>query len=70
MKKAWILDVLSDLKAFAQVNGLPALAEQLTETADLAALEIASAEEKARLADGDDYGHRSYFGEFGESRRA
>jgi len=46
MQYGWILDVLSDLKAFAQGNGLPALAEQLGDTSILAASEI------ARLSDG------------------
>ena len=38
----WILDVLADLKAFASVNGLPALAEQLDDTTLIAAAAIAS----------------------------
>lgn len=41
MPYQWILDVLSDLKAFAQVNGLTALAEQLDDTSLVAAAEIA-----------------------------
>jgi len=41
MRYEWILDVLSDLKSFAQGNGLPALAEQLGDTSILAAAEIA-----------------------------
>jgi hypothetical protein len=41
MKYDWILDVLDDLKTFAQGNGLPALAEQLDDTSLLAAAEIA-----------------------------
>ncbi|MCV2870129.1 hypothetical protein OEW28_15980 [Defluviimonas sp. WL0002] len=40
MQYEWILDVLSDLKSFAQGNGLPALAEQLGDTAIVAAGEI------------------------------
>jgi hypothetical protein len=40
MQYQWILDVLSDLKAFAQANGLPALAEQLDDTSLVAAGEI------------------------------
>jgi hypothetical protein len=42
MRNDWILDVLTDLKAFAQANGLSALAEQLEDTALVAAAEIAS----------------------------
>lgn len=41
MQYAWILDVLTDLRAFAVQNGLPALAEQLDDTSLLAAAEIA-----------------------------
>lgn len=36
----WILDVLSDLNAFAAANGLSALAEQLDDTRLIAAAEI------------------------------
>ena len=46
MQYEWILDVLSDLKSFAQGNGLPALAEQLGDTSIVAATEI------SRLSDG------------------
>ena len=38
----WILDVLADLKSFAEANGLSLLAEQLDDTALIAATEIAS----------------------------
>ncbi len=38
----WILDVLTDLKTYAQMNGLPALAVQLDDTALVAEAEIAS----------------------------
>ena len=44
----WILDVLSDLTAFAVANGLTALAEQLDDTKLIAAAEIASLEREAR----------------------
>ncbi|MCE8537786.1 hypothetical protein KBY27_09975 [Ruegeria pomeroyi] len=43
----WILDVLSDLKTFANANGLSALAEQLDDTKIVAAAEIASKREEA-----------------------
>ncbi|MCF3593502.1 hypothetical protein LZG00_05775 [Rhodobacteraceae bacterium LMO-12] len=42
MKNDWILDVLADLKTFALSNGLPVLAEQLEDTAIVAAAELAS----------------------------
>ena len=42
MHNDWILDVLADLRSFAEVNGLPQLASHLDETTQLAATEIAS----------------------------
>jgi len=50
MAHDWILDVLADLKAYANKNGLSALAHELDETTLVAATEIASAEGKAPLA--------------------
>jgi len=43
MANDWILDVLSDLKAFANKNGLSKTAEQLDDATLIAAAEIASA---------------------------
>ena len=37
MQNEWILDVLADLKTFAQQNGLGVLAEQLDDTQLVAA---------------------------------
>ena len=42
MTNDWILDVLADLKTFADTNGLGALSLQLDETATIAAAEISS----------------------------
>ena len=42
MTNDWILDVLADLKAFADTNGLGALSLQLDQTANIAAAEISS----------------------------
>ncbi len=42
MRSDWILDVLTDLKTFARANGMPALAEQLDDTAIVAMTEIAA----------------------------
>ena len=50
MAHDWILDVLADLKAYANNNGLSALAGELEETTLVAATEIASAEGKGPLA--------------------
>ncbi|MDQ2092120.1 hypothetical protein [Marimonas arenosa] len=49
MKNDWILDVLTDLKAFAKANGLVALAEQLEDASLVAAAEIASDGEGSRV---------------------
>lgn len=38
----WILDVLADLKVYAETNGLSVLAEQLDDARLVAAAEIAS----------------------------
>ena len=43
MQNDWILDVLSDLRSFAQENGLPRLAQHLDETTLLAATEMSNA---------------------------
>jgi len=42
MQSDWILDVLTDLKTFAILNGLPAFAEQLDDTALVALAEISA----------------------------
>lgn len=42
MKNEWILDVLADLRSFAQANDLGALAEQLDDARLMAATELAS----------------------------
>lgn len=50
MAHDWILDVLADLKAYADKNGLSALADELDETTLIAATEIASIEAKGPVA--------------------
>lgn len=40
MGNKWILDVLADLKAFAEANDLPRLADQIELTSIVAAAEI------------------------------
>ncbi|MFQ5437552.1 MAG: hypothetical protein ACE5DK_01850 [Paracoccaceae bacterium] len=42
MSQEWMIDVLSDLKAFAQQNGLMGLAEHLDDTILVAAAELNS----------------------------
>lgn len=44
MRNEWILDVIADLKRFAEENGMPELADRLTETADVASSELTRAE--------------------------
>ena len=51
MNPDWILDVLSDLKQFAQQNDLAILAEQLDDTAILALSEISLKLEKDERAE-------------------
>ena len=48
MQNEWILDVLTDLKTFAQKNDLTALAEQLDDTTLVAATELMTLDGKTR----------------------
>jgi len=52
MQDEWILDVLTDLRAFAQKNGLGLLAEQLDDTRLVAASELALMGEGKHADDG------------------
>lgn len=47
MRSDWILDVLADLRSFAETNDLPRLAEQLDDTALIAMAEFASKHERS-----------------------
>lgn len=61
MKHDWILDVLADLKTFAQANDMAALADQLDETRQIAASEIVTASDIAGLVvHGDDASSRTH----------
>ncbi len=63
MRSDWILDVLTDLKTFARANGLPALAEQLDDTAIVAMAEISALNERTAGNNHDeDLSVGSYFG--------
>ena len=53
MAQDWILDVLSDLKAFARDNDMPVLAEQLDDTAIVAMSEIAAMRDRQNALRGD-----------------
>lgn len=59
MRSDWILDVLADLRSFALSNNLPALAEQLDDTAIVALAEIAALEERT---DGQTHADRNPIG--------
>lgn len=50
MNNKWILDVLTDLKAFAHLNGLPGLAIELDRTARVAEAEIAEGRTEGTIA--------------------
>lgn len=68
MRSDWILDVLADLKTFALSVDLPALAEQLDDTALVALAEIASLEERTQArTHGQDIATGVHTGEFGAS---
>jgi hypothetical protein len=44
----WIIDVLTDLHAYAVLNGMDALAKQVERTLDVARREIAAKAEETR----------------------
>lgn len=71
MRSDWILDVLADLKAFAQSIDMPALAEQLDDTAIVAMAEIASREERVQTpSHGQESSIGRHPGEFGAGEHA
>ncbi|MBC7674799.1 MAG: hypothetical protein H7173_01900 [Rhodoferax sp.] len=49
MRHAWILDVLADLRTYAEANQLPAIAVAAAQSLEVAELEIAAAQN----SDGD-----------------
>ncbi|MDG1170468.1 MAG: hypothetical protein P8N14_14820 [Sulfitobacter sp.] len=68
MRSDWILDVLADLRTFALSIDLPALAEQLDDTALVAMAEIAALEERTQAqAHGQDTAVGLHSGEIGAS---
>ncbi|SDX08594.1 hypothetical protein [Celeribacter indicus] len=58
MRNDWILDVLTDLRSFAEQNGLKASAEQLGDTCLVVAAELANAgsEKRSQQAEAHDSG--------------
>ncbi len=70
-RNEWILDVLSDLNAFAVANGLTALAEQLDDTRLIAAAEIASLNDEANApSNGNTVRFEPGLGGFGKHQHA
>jgi uncharacterized protein (DUF2345 family) len=53
MGQKWIIDVIADLRAFADQNGMPLLAHQLDVTSTVALAEISSMLEGAPRARGE-----------------
>ncbi|MGB0797903.1 MAG: hypothetical protein ACPGRD_01110 [Planktomarina sp.] len=59
MTKNWILDVMADLRTFAQSNDLPLLASQLDDAVIVAMTELASLEGCHTSLNGWDDGTKS-----------
>ena len=71
MGNDWIIDVLADLRTFAQKNDLPLLAVQLEETALVAQAENAQLVERAPIkVRGETTEARSIFVQTGGGRRS
>ncbi len=71
MGNAWIVEVLADLRSFAQKNDLPLLAVQLDETATVARAELTQMRMDASVTvQGDGAENRSIFVQAGASRRS
>lgn len=66
MGQKWIIDVIADLRAFADQNGLPLLAHQLEVTSTVAQAEIATMLEGAPRAANTDESHSA--SPFGDTR--
>ncbi len=71
MGNTWIVDVLADLRRFAEQNDLPLLAVQLDETTLVAQAEITQLKVDAPLVvQGECAKNRSIFSQAGASRRS
>jgi hypothetical protein len=70
MGQKWIIDVLADLKTFAEGNDLPVLASKLDEVSRVAEAEIeVLAQVTSVKMQGDQSGTRRFFNQAGTSRR-
>lgn len=47
MRHNWIIDVLTDLRSYAEVNNLPGIARAAQQTLDAAVAEISAVEDDA-----------------------
>ena len=54
MKNEWMLDVLADLKRFADLNGMSRLSSELAQTFEIAKQEIVHPVGSARRVPGDE----------------
>ena len=71
MQHDWILDVLADIRTYAQSNGLSAVAEQIEDARTVAMAEFASGTEETALGGGPiETAHRAIVAPIGASRRA
>lgn len=52
MRNEWIIDVLADLKAFAELNGMDATAAQIEDASLVALAELSSLEKRGRVGEG------------------
>ncbi|PRY79396.1 hypothetical protein CLV80_10239 [Yoonia maritima] len=67
----WIIDVLADLKRFANTHDLPMLEAQLENTTLVASAEIGRmVEDTCHLTQGDGPGNRQFSPSIGAGRRA
>jgi hypothetical protein len=49
MRNDWILDVLTDLRTFAELNGMPATADHLSDACLVVAVELANKGTEAQV---------------------
>ncbi|RPE67290.1 hypothetical protein EDD53_1695 [Pacificibacter maritimus] len=49
MRNDWILDVLTDLRTFAELNGMPATADHLSDACLVVAVELANKDPEAQV---------------------
>jgi hypothetical protein len=71
MKNTWIVDVIEDLRRFADCNGFPGISEKLEEASLVAALELAiETPESARDAVGHERDSRTVYRPYAAGKNA